>query len=82
MITILIRCMFNLKGHEDQARKVLRDLQNDEKVIDQRIQDYIELNSLHQDANFWSSIQQKGIMRNLVIVLGLFIIQAFTGKKF
>ena len=81
MYNALIDHTFNFQGHEDEARKILRDLQNDEKVIEQRVRDYIELNKDHLNTNFWSSVKRKEILCNLAIVLGLFLIQAFTGEK-
>ena len=66
-------------GQEDKARKVMKKLGSSDTTIEERIKNYRQLNEAHKNANFWQSIKQPQVWQRLLIIYGLFTLQAFSG---
>jgi len=68
-----------VQGQEDKARKVMKKLGSSDTTIEERIKNYRQLNEAHKNANFWQSIKQPQVWQRLLIIYGLFTLQAFSG---
>ena len=66
-------------GKEEKARSIMRKISRTPSIIDDRIDQYKDINKMYQEFNLWQSIKQPEIMQGVFIVCGLYLVRAFSG---
>ncbi|XP_063604407.1 facilitated trehalose transporter Tret1-like isoform X1 [Penaeus indicus] len=68
-----------LKGRDEEARKVIRQLRGEHINVNEEIQNYRAMNEGREGRSVWRGLTQPRILKNLGIVSMLFVIVFFSG---
>ncbi|XP_047483521.1 facilitated trehalose transporter Tret1-like [Penaeus chinensis] len=68
-----------LKGRDEEARKVIRQLRGEHINVDEEIHNYRAMNEGREGRTVWRGLMQPRILKNLGIVSMLFVIVFFSG---
>lgn len=68
-----------LKGRDEEARKVIRQLRGEHINVNEEIQNYRAMNEGREGRSMWRGLVQPRVLKNLGIVSMLFVIVFFSG---
>ncbi|XP_042886840.1 facilitated trehalose transporter Tret1-like [Penaeus japonicus] len=68
-----------LKGRDEEARKVIRELRGEHINVNEEIQNYRAMNEGREGRSVWRGLLQPRVLKSLAIVSMLFVIVFFSG---